>query len=161
MANGNKGKDDMSAKSLILLSAMAGALVIGGCASGSNVMMPSTDKDLRHSKKTLAKEATSRPYPATAPTAEKSAVQGEIDYQLNVINLINLGESDWSGMVVWVNGKYSAPLGLLPAKQQRGIPFSLFFDENGNRAPNKGVWVETVDVLYNGTMYRIRTHLAD
>lgn len=137
------------------------ALVVGGCASGSNMAMPGPDASLRGNPRQLMKEATTRPYPAEAEKGEKSPVQAEIDYQLGVINFVNLGDVEIKDVQVWVNGIYSAKLSALPVKRQCGVSFRLLFDKDGKRPPRSGMWVNKVELLYGGKLYTIRTHAAD
>lgn len=144
----------------LAVGAVAGALV-AGCASGSSRVNMNADPALRETTTVLAKAATTRPYPTTNATTEKLAVTGEIDYQIKVINLINLGDKDLSDLVIWVNGTYSAPMSVLPAKQQRGVNFRLLFDGAGKRAPDKGTWVTKVELFCGGQLYTIKTRAAD
>jgi hypothetical protein len=145
---------------LLVISAAAGVMV-AGCASGSSRVNLNTDPALRETTPVLAKAATTRPYPTTNATGQTLAVRAEVDYQLNVINLINLGDQDLKDLVIWVNGTYSAPMSVLPTKQQRGVNFRLLFDSKGMRAPNNGTWVNKVELFYSGQLYTIRTRAAD
>lgn len=152
-------KDVFVKSRLFVVAGVAVGVVVAGCASGNG--LPSTDKDLRRSSRTLAKEAGERSYPADAERGENAPIVGEIDYQLDVINLINLGDADWIDVVVWVNGQYSAPMASLPAHQQRGANFGRLYDSKGAKAPSKGTWVQVVEIFYGGKLYTIRTRAAD
>ena len=147
-------------RKLIAMSVAAAALVVG-CASGSSRLNMNADPALRETTPVLAKAATTRPYPTTNATNDGLAVQAEVDYQLKVVNLINVGGSDLKDLVVWVNETYSAPMTLLQAKRQRGVNFRLLFDSKGRRAPDKGTWVTKVEIFVGGQLYTIRTRPAD
>lgn len=143
----------------LLIAAMG--LAVGGCASGSTGLLPNPQKELRKNRKEYTADAAKRAYPTTAPQAGKSMVRGEVDYQLNVINLVNLGEKDLENVEVWVNGQYVVGLAKLPAKRQVGINFNALYDNEGRQSPQKGVWVEKVELLVDGQVYSTTLHAAD
>lgn len=152
----------MSAKLVkVVVAGIPLALAAAGCASGSSGALPAADPALRENPRALIKQATTRPYPADAAKGEKSPVQAEIDYQLGVINFVNLGDTEIKDLQVWVNGQYSARLTALPVKRQLGVSFALLFDKQGKRPPKNGVWAKQVELLYDGKLYTIRTRAAD
>ncbi len=137
------------------------ALLASGCASGITIGNPNPEKSLRKTPAQFAQYAKQHVYPAEAPKGGKSPVRGEVDYDLDVINLVNLGEQDWPNVDVWVNGRYVCPIASLPVKQQKGINFSYFYDTAGMPAPSRGTWIEKVELFYNGQLYDITMHPAD
>lgn len=137
------------------------AMMVGGCASGSNSLLQNPNKDLRKHRKEFVADAATRSYPTTAQSVATSPIRGEVDYQIDVINLVNLSDTEWKDVEVWVNGRYVCSLTTLPAKKQVGINFGSLFDNQGLAAPQQGVWVEKVEVLYNGSLRKATMHPAD
>lgn len=134
---------------------------VGGCASGSNSILPNPDKDLQKHRKEYAADAAKRSYPADAPKGGRALMRSEVDYQLKVLNVVNLANADWDNVEIWVNGQYVCALSKLPAKRQVGINFNAFYTAQGQAAPPKGVWINKVEVLYNGSLYDVTLHPAD
>jgi hypothetical protein len=142
---------------------VAGSLSLGtgGCASGPDNVFHNPTKDLQKTTKQLAADAAKLKYPAEAPHAGRAPVRGEVDYQLDVINLVNLSKADLKDVQVWVNSRYVVALSALPSERQVGINFNALYDSEGNRAPSKGVWVGKVEILSNGNLYDVTLHPAD
>lgn len=144
----------------IVAAMVAGALAVG-CASGTNRLNPNPEKSLQKKPQELVEYAAGLEYPADAPRAEVSPIVAEIDYGIDVINLVNLGNEDFQDLDVWVNRQYVVKLASLPVGRQRGINFHILYDKDGQRAPVKGVWIQSVELLRDGQMFPARLKIAD
>ena len=146
--------------STVVLGVML-ALLAGGCASGSSALNPNSDKDLRKKQTSFYADAITRSYPADAPRAGTAPMRAEVDYFLKVINSVNFADKPWTDVEVWVNGQYVCHLTHLPVKKQETINFRYLFDKGGMPAPSSGVWIKTLEVKYNGSLYTIPLFAAD
>jgi len=140
-------------------------LLLGGCASDMQNVNPSTNPSTnpaeQKSRPSFAQYAASRQYPADLPKVDEPRIHAEVEYQLDVINFVNFGEKDLSDVEVWVNEHYVTFLGALPLKKQRGVNFHNLFDAASQQAPSRGVWVEKIELNYDGQMHSVRIHAAD
>lgn len=141
--------------------AAALAVLAGGCASGTSRINPNPEKSLQKKPKELVAYAAEKEFPVDAQKMEQSPVLAEVDYGLDVINLVNLGTEDWQDVDVWVNQQYVVKLGSLPVGRQRGINFHLLYDKAGQRAPSKGVWVKSIEIVRGDEVYSPRVRMAD
>ena len=144
----------------LLLASMA-AILLAGCASGTTNVNPNPDPAVQKPRTTFAAYAATREYPADLPKTEDAAIRAEVDYQLDVINFVNLGDTELKDVEVWVNEHYVVLLGTLPVKQQRGANFHVLFDKAGQQAPSRGTWVEMIELNYDGQMHSVRVRPAD
>lgn len=150
---------------------LAAMLLIAGCQTNSTKLIPNPDRDLRKSPEAFKADAAKRVYPASqpspfAPTPPSSALQwapfrGEVDYQLDVINIVNLSDKDWNNVEVWANGKYVCFVPSFPAKMQRGIAFRILFSPEGQQPPLRGLWLDKVELVKDGKIYQVVIHPAD
>lgn len=136
-------------------------IIAGGCTSGNNRLNPNPEKSFQKKPRQLTAYASERAYPAEATKAEKSPIVAEVDYGIDVINLVNLGTEDWQDVDVWVNQQYVVKLASLRVGVQRGINFRLLYDNAGHQAPSKGVWIKTVEIERGGELYPVRLKIAD
>ena len=152
-------------KTFSLLMLTLAAISLAGCASDTNNVNPSTNPSTnpttQKSRPSFAEYAASRQYPADLPKVDETDLRGEVEYQLDVINFVNFGTKDLSNVEVWVNEHYVTFIGALPVKKQRGVNFHVLFDSAGKRAPSRGVWVEKIELNYDGQMHSVRIHAAD
>lgn len=155
------------AVALVAPSVLAAALVAGGggfgCA-GRAELLPNSDKNLRRTAAEFAADAAKRfPYKADAPRGGDLAGRSQVGYSLNVLEVINLSENDWTDVEVWVNKTHVVSLPLMERNKLKRIPFQAIYDSNGANFPtnNKTVRVQTVEVFMGGKMYDVRTQLAD
>ena len=146
---------------VVLLASLSLLAWSGGCASGSNSLLPSKDKNLCKPKKELLAEAAQRSFPAEATSQGEAPMRAEIDYGLRVINIVNLSEQSWNNVQVWVNGEYACQVTALPVKRQVGVNFEVLYNKQGQQAPLSGVWVNKAQLVADGKVYDLKLHLAD
>ncbi len=152
------------------LAIVATALLITGCETNSSRLVPNPDRDLNKSMAKFSADAAARKYPTTEPSPvattsptqlERAPFRGEVDYQLRVINIVNLSDTAWNDVEVWANGKYVCFVPTFPARMQRGIAFRILFSPDGDRPPLKGLWLKKVELLKDGVIYPVPIFAAD
>jgi hypothetical protein len=150
---------------------MVGAVLVGaamvGCA-GRPTVIPPDDPALRKTAAQFAADAAKRAYPADAPRAGDAIGRAQVGYMLNVLEIGNLSDEDWTDVEIWVNKTYvvfvskiaKAPNGQGEIKR---IPFQMLYDREGHSFPldNSKVLVTTVEMLRNGKLYNIPVQMAD
>ena len=146
-------------KKTLLISVISCVAMLGGCASRTENVNPIAEGE-KEKPLSFATYAATREYPADAEKAT-APVAAEVDYQLDVINLVNLGDTALDGVEVWVNEHYVVLLGSLPVKRQRGVNFGVLFDKAGQRSPSRGTWVNKVELYYDGKLHPLTVRLAD
>ena len=154
----------MTKMNRVLVCVLSGLLLgmsAGGCASGSSDLNPSSDRNLRKPRKTFMADAAARAFPDPAPKAVKAPMRGEVDYFLHVINIVNLTDTPWENVDVWINQKYVCHVVRLAPRRQEGVNFEVFYDKDGKRAPMRGVWVEKVQLVTDGKVYDLPLFAAD
>lgn len=150
---------------LFTLSAAAvlTAAVLSGCVEGRSQIAPNRDHSLRLNQKAFAADARTRVYPATAPQAGTAPMRAEVDYMLKVINLVNLGTTEWDNAELWVNGQYVCHLAHIEPKVEKTVNFQILFDADGASFPTSFsiAQVKKVELFYDGSLYTVPLHLAD
>jgi hypothetical protein len=150
--------------------AILAALLIAGCQTNYTSLVPNPDRDLNKSPTDFKADAAKRIYPATQPSlvattapaqVEPAPFRGEVDYQLDVINIVNLSDTQWNNVEVWADAKYVCFVPTFPAKMQRGIAFRILYSRDGERAPIKGLWLKKVELVKDGKIYRVPIFAAD
>lgn len=153
-----------------ILAIVAAALLIAGCETNSSRLIPNPDRDLNKTMAKFSADAAGRKYPTTEPSPvattapaqmERAPFRGEVDYQLRVINIVNLSDTPWNDVEVWANGKYVCFVPTFPAKMQRGIAFRILFSSDGSRPPLKGLWLQKVELVKDGVIYSVPIFAAD
>ncbi len=149
---------------------VAAAMLIAGCETNYSQFIPTPDRDLTKSSKEFRADAAKRKYPTTEPSsvattapaqAEKAPFRAEVDYQLRVINIVNLSDTQWNNVEVWANGTYVCFVPTFPARMQRGITFRILYTPDGVRPPLKGLWLQKVDLVKDGVVYPVPLFAAD
>lgn len=150
----------MSAGTLLAAVLLTGGL---GCA-GRTEILPNSDKNLRRKPAEFAADAAKRfPYKADAPRGGEASGRAQVGYSLNVLEVINLSETDWNDVEIWVNQTHVVSLPVMERGKLKRIPFQAIYDSNGAHFPtnNKTVRVQKVEILKDGTLFDLRTQLAD
>lgn len=137
--------------------------LLTGCVEGRTQVAPNRDRSLRMNQKAFAADAKARAYPATAPQAGTAPMRAEVDYMLKVINLVNLGTTEWENAELWVNGQYVCRLPRIEPKLEKTVNFQILFDAQGASFPTslKIAQVQKLEVFYDGSLYTVPLHLAD
>jgi hypothetical protein len=146
----------------VTVLAAAGLL---GCAQRPPIYF-ANDKALRKPSVELAADAVKRfPYKADAPRGGEAVGRAQVGYWWNTIEIVNLSDTDWDDVEIWVNKSYVVHV----PKMARGndkllrVPFLALFNDSGKNFPvnNKEVRVETVEIFRDGKMYDVKLQLAD
>lgn len=146
-----------------VLGLLAGLIV--GCA-GRPEILPNSDKTLRKTSAQFAADAAKRhPYKADAPRGGEIAGRAQVGYMLDWLEVVNLSDTDWTDVEIWVNKKFVVAVNLMEKGAQRvkRFPFQMIFDDGGNSFPtdNNKIRIETVEIYKEGKMYDVTTKLAD
>jgi hypothetical protein len=136
-----------------------------GCA-GRPSILPNTDKNLRRTSAQFAADAAKRhPYKADAPRGGEIAGRAQVGYMLDILEIVNLSDTDWNDVEVWVNKKFvvHVPLVEKGAQRVKRFTFQMIFDDAGNSFPtdNNKTRVESVELYMDGKMFDVTTKLAD
>jgi hypothetical protein len=146
-----------------ILSASMIAATILGCA-GRPSLLPNSDKGLRKTSAQFAADAAKRqPYKSDAPRGGAIAARAQVGYSLNRLEIVNLSDTDWSDVEIWVNKKYVLFIPTMLKNKLEAIPFQMMFDDSGNSFPtdNSKIRVDTVEIFKDGKMYDVTKQLAD
>lgn len=137
------------------------ALFIAGCTVNTIKPVPNPDRDLRKTPEQFQADAAKRIYPTTAPTPQPAPFRGEVDYQLDVINIVNLSDTDWNNLEVWANGQYVCFIPTFPARMQHGVAFRILYSPEGQQPPLSGLWLQKIELVKDGKIYSVPIFAAD
>lgn len=137
--------------------------LVAGCIEGRSALSPNRDTSLRKPTKAFIADAKGRQYPSTAPVAGKAPMRAEVDYSLKLINMVNLGDSEWDNAEMWVNGKYVCYLQHIEPRIEKTVNFQILIDNEGVCFPTKlqVEQVKKVELLHDGKLYEVPLFLAD
>jgi hypothetical protein len=134
-----------------------------GCAQRPPMLL-ANDPALRKPSVELAADAVKRfPYKADAERGGEAVGRAQVGYSLNVIEILNRSDMDWTDVEVWVNKSYVVFLPKIETGKLKRIPFLALFNDAGKNFPtnNKEARVQTVEVFHGGKMYELKVQLAD
>jgi hypothetical protein len=136
--------------------------MLAGCA-GRPSILPNADKGLRKTSAQFAADAAKRQYKADAPRGGQIPGRAQVGYMLDRVEVVNLSDSDWADVEVWVNKKYVVHVPMMEKGKLKTLPFQMIFDEAGNNFPtdNSKHRVELVEIYKDGKTYDVTTKLAD
>jgi hypothetical protein len=146
-----------------LVSILIAAFVAAGC-SGRTEVFPNSDKNLRKKPAEFAADAAKRfPYKSDAPRGGEDKARAQVGYWLNVVDVVNLSESDWQDVELWINKSYVVHLPQMQRSKLKRVPFQALFNDQGQSFPtkNNAVRVTSVELYRDGKMYDVRTQLGD
>jgi hypothetical protein len=131
------------------------ALSVVGCKRNAT-WLPNTDGSLNKPAAEFAADAASRfPYPAAAQHAGETLARAEIGYDANVVNFANFSGEVWNDVEIWLNRSYVLHLETVETGKSKWLPFELFYSADGQRFPNRGAYVELVEVKKDGVVYTV------
>lgn len=145
-----------------LLIGMMG-LGVMGCA-GRTELLPNKDMSLRKTPAEFAADAAKRhPYPANAEHGGTARARVQVGYVLDRLELVNLSDSTWTDVEVWVNGQYVVFLPQIEPRVLKQIPFRALYNDQGHHFPlssgdwlnRKPVMVEKVELHRDGKLYDV------
>ena len=148
-----------------LFSLIVLAVAVCGCAVRPS-LFPNSDPDLRKTSTQFAADAAKRhPFKADAPSGGQAPVTAQYDLTFATLQLLNIGEEDWTNIEVWVNRNYVCFVPTLEKGKARvkTLNFQMLFDDSGNYfwTDNGKNPIQTVEILHGGKMYSVPTKLAD
>jgi hypothetical protein len=146
-----------------LLLVMVAMTLIGGCA-GRAELLPNPDPTLRKTAAQFAADAAIRhPYKSDAPRGGEAMARAQVGYSLNRVELVNLSDTEWNDVEVWVNQSYVVFLTRMEPGRLKRLPFQMLYNERGQHFPlnNRKVLVERVELYRDGRMYNVPLQLAD
>ncbi|MGA2582051.1 MAG: hypothetical protein ABSG31_02145 [Tepidisphaeraceae bacterium] len=143
-------------KSLLIVAALSAGL-LGCVGDGEPTLLPNSDPALHKSSTELASDAAKRSYEVSAPKSDAANARAEYDIMQRKFDLVNLSDSDWSNVEVWVNQKYVVFLPTIQKNVDEQLNFEFFYDRDGDHFnTDKGKNpVQTLEVFHDGTMYNI------
>jgi hypothetical protein len=147
----------------ISLATLALMALVVGCA-GRPQILPNPDKALRKTSAQFAADAAKRfPYKADAPRGGSIAGRAQVGYMVDVLEVTNFSDQDWTDVEVWVNKKYVVSVPKIEKNGLRRFTFQMIFDDAGSSFPtdNNKVRIETVEIFMDGKMYDVTKQLAD
>lgn len=150
-------------KTIRLSLSAAAVLMMVGCA-GRPSLLPNPSRDLRKSSAQLAADAAKRhPYKDGSPRGGAAIARAQVGYWANVLEVVNLSDTDWNDVEVWVNHKYVCYAPKMGRMEDKKLYFQMLFDADGLSFPtdNSVYRVETVELFMNGKLYDVTTKLAD
>ena len=155
----------MAAAALFVIAILLALL--SGC-EGRVSLFPNSDPELRKAPPEFAADAAKRfPYKGSAPMAGEAAARASVDYGLDVLQLTNISDQDWSNVELWINKQYVVFLPKVEkgAQSLKTINFQMLFNDHGQSFPTNNIPVDnqvhSVEVLRDGKLYAVRTQLAD
>jgi hypothetical protein len=146
---------------MVALAFVAASLV--GC-SGRAELFPNSDVTLRKPSTAFASDAAKRfPYKLDAARAGQAQARAQVGYQLDVLEIANLSNEEWTDLEVWVNQQYVVHLDKMEPKVLKRLTFQMLFDEKGLSFPtdNTTIRINKLEILRDGKMYDVRLQLAD
>lgn len=142
-----------------ILLAAAGA----GCTQRSSPLL-ANDKALRRPSVELAAESVKRfPFKADAPRGGEAVARAQVGYSLNVLEIANRSDENWTNVEIWVNKSYVVFLPAFEPGKLKRIPFSAIFNDAGQHFPlnNRNDLIKVVELYRDGKMYDVPLQLAD
>jgi hypothetical protein len=149
---------------LVALAILLGMmLVIVGC-SGRPEIFPNSDNMLRKTSTQFAADAAKRfPYKLDAARAGEADARAQVGYALDVLEIANLSDQDWTDVELWVNQEYCVYLPKMESHKLKHLTFQMIFDEEGQSFPtnNNTTRIEKLEMFRDGKMYDVKLQLAD
>ena len=148
----------------ILLGAI-GLSGMAGC-SGRTEIFPNSDPALRKTPAEFAADAAKRfPYQADAPSGGQALARAQAEYVRDQLDLINLSDTDWTNVEVWVNGTHVVFLPVMEAKVMKIINFRQLYNDQGQhfttRNGNESSVISKVELVRDGTRYTVPVQMAE
>lgn len=144
---------------------LCASLLLGvvGCA-GRPSLIPNPSKELRKTAAQFAADAAKRhPYKDQAPRGGQAIARAQVGYVFDQVDVVNLSDTDWHDVEVWVNKKYVCYVPTMKRDDLKVIKFTMLYDADGLNFPtdNRVYRIDTVELLMDGKMYDVTTKLAD
>jgi hypothetical protein len=147
-------------KSLLIVAALSAGL-LGCVGDGEPTLLPNSDPALHKSSTELASDAAKRSYEVSAPKSDAANARAEYDIMQRKFDLVNLSDSDWSNVEVWVNQKYVVHVPKLQKDTDERLSFNVFYDRDGHRFDTNGGKnpIRNLEICKDGMMYTVTAML--
>ncbi len=134
--------------------------LIGGCASeGHTSFFANPDPALRKSAVEFAVDGAKRSYESTARKAGQAQARATFDQQAHRIDIVNLSETDWHDVEVWINQTYVVLVPTMPKGEDndKKLDFEMFYDQGAHHFDTDGGKnpIKTIEIFRDGAMYTV------
>jgi hypothetical protein len=141
------------------LIALTLTALLCGCASdGKPAILPNEDKNLNKTSAEFAADAAKRNYEADAPQGGAATARAEYELMDRYFNIINLSDTNWTDVEVWVNHAYVVFLPQMQKNVDKRLDFGMFFDRQGHHFDTNGGKnpITSLEVYRDGKMYTVK-----
>lgn len=151
-----------AATAVVIFLALAAGAALVGC-DGEPALIPNSDVSLRKSSAMFAADAAKRHYPADAPRGGEAAARADYEPMIKQIDVVNLSDTDWEGVEVWLNGKYVVFLPKMEKEMNKIVNYQMFFDSDGHHfdSDNGKNPVQKLELVRDGKLYTVPLQLQD
>jgi hypothetical protein len=141
---------------------IVGAMLVG-CA-GRTELFSNSDKALQKTPAEFAADAAKRhPYPADAPRGGRAVARAEIGYVLDRLDLVNISDTPWTDVELWVNSQYVVFLPQIESRLLKKIPFRALYNDQGQYFPisngkflnRQPILIDKVELFRDGKLYDV------
>jgi hypothetical protein len=141
---------------LILATGVA-AGIIGCSTDGHPSFLPNPDPALRKTSAELASDAAKRNYEADAPRGGQAAARAEFELMAHRFDVVNLSDTDWNDVEVWVNQQYVILVPAMPKEQDKKLDFEMFYDRDGHHFDTQGGKnpIKTLEIYRDGKLFTV------
>lgn len=146
-----------------LTAASISLLTMVGC-SGRPEIFPNSDGSLNKTSTQFAADAARRfPYKLDAARGGAAESRAEVGYPLDTLDVVNLSDTEWDDVELWVNQEYVVSLNKMEPKKLKHLTFQMIFNSEGKSFPtdNTKIRIEKLELLRDGKMYDVKVQLAD
>jgi hypothetical protein len=137
---------------------------VAGCDVHTGTPMNSDPKLVKKPAEYSADAVARHPMKTDLPKAGEADGVAEIDYDIQMFQLLNLSDTDWDNIEVWVNDRYVTFVPKIEAGKLRTLYFHMFYDGRGNRMPKavKGEpRIQNIKMLRDDRWFDVKMTLAD
>jgi len=148
---------------------MLAGMMAAGCA-GRAELWPNSDPALQKTSAEFAADSAKRfPYKADAPRGGQALARAEVGYFTDRVDIVNLSDTEWTNVELWINGGYVVFLPTMEAKVVKSIPFQAIFNDQGQSFPtHAGAWykqqplmITKVELYRDGKLYDVPVAAAE
>ena len=140
-----------------------------GCA-GRAELWPNADNRLRKTATEFAADAAKRhPYKVDAERGGQALARAEVGYIIDRVDIINLSDTEWTNVEVWINGTHVIFLPAMEAKTIKKLPFQAIYNDQGQSFPTSNgaflkrepVMITKVELYRDGKLFDVPVTAAE
>jgi len=160
--SGRASQFSAAATAVVIFLALAASAALVGC-DGQPALLPNSDTSLRKSSAMFAADAAKRHYPADAPRAGEAAARADYEPMIKQIDVVNLSDTDWEGVELWLNSKYVVFVPKMEKGMNKVINYQMLFDDDGHHfdSDNGKNPVQKLELVREGKVYSVPLQLQD